>query len=123
MRKWLLSVLLLLGFVSSSQAEPFLVLGGPIMALPGQGHIVVNETTVSLSPSTSITHEQGRTVDLGELKFGQWVSVEAEPDGESGMEAKKIVLLQRKTSREDRDRRLARVLIVLWLLAAQRHPG
>jgi hypothetical protein len=122
MRKWLLSVVLLLGFVSSSRAEPFLI-GGPITTPPGQGHIVVGETTVSVSPSTSITDEQGRTVDPGELKFGQWVSVEAEPDGESGMEAKKIVLLQRKASKEDRDRRFARVLIVLWLLAAQRHPG
>jgi hypothetical protein len=123
MRKWLLLVLLLLGFVSTSQAEPFLVLRGPIMALPGEGHIVVNETTVSVSPSTSITDEQDRTLDLGDLRCGQWVSVEVEPDGESAMAAKKIVLLQRETSKEDRARRLARVLIVLRLLAAHRHPG
>ena len=122
MRKWLLSILLLLVFVSVSWAEPFRVLRGPIMAVAEQDRIVVNETTISVLPSTSITDGRRRTLDLGDLRCGRWVSVEVEPDGESGMVARKIVFLQHQTSKQDRDHRLARLLIILVLLAADRHP-
>jgi len=123
MKKWLLSMLLLAGFVPLSWAEPFLVLRGPIMECPGGGRIVVNETTISVTPSTSITDEQGRTLDLGYLKCGRWVSVEVEPDGEPEMAAKRIILLKHQTHKQDRGHLLARFFVALVLLAADKHPG
>ena len=94
MRKWLVSVLLLFGFVSFGWAEPFQVLRGPIMAVPAEDRIVVNETTICLTPLTSIANKRGRTLDLGDLKCGRWVSVKVEPDEESGMLATEIVVLK-----------------------------
>ena len=123
MRKWLVSVLLLFVFVSFGWAEPFQVLRGPIMAIPAEDRIVVNETTISLTPSTSIVDKRGRTLDFGDLRCGRWVSVEVEPDGESGMVATRIILLEHQAGRQDRDERLARLLIALAFLAAHRYPG
>jgi hypothetical protein len=94
MKKWLVSVLLLFVFVSFGWAEPFQIIRGPIMAVPAEDRLVVNETTISLTPSTAIADQGGQTLDLEDLRCGQWVSVEVEPDGESGMVAIKIILLE-----------------------------
>jgi hypothetical protein len=123
MRKWLLSMVLFFGLVPFGWAGQAQILRGPVMALSEEGSIVVNKTTIALTSSTTIADEGGGIVDFGELKRGQWVSVEVEPEGGSGMAAKKIILLQQQTPKTDGDRRFARVLIVLWLLAAHKHPG
>jgi hypothetical protein len=100
MRKWLLLILLtLLCLVplSLAGAEPFLSTQGPIMERnEAMSIIVVNERSLFIDPSTTITDEKGRTLDFHHLRSGQWVSVEAEPDDASRMVAHRIILIRKK---------------------------
>jgi len=97
MKKWLFLILLCLLPVSFSWSEPFLSTQGPIMErLETRSIIVVNEVRIIVEPSTPITDERGGSLNFRHLEPGRWVSVEAEPDEDSGMVAKRIVLIRRK---------------------------
>lgn len=96
MRRWLLLILLCRIPLSLAWAEPFLSTQGPIMeTVEAAGIIVVNEMSISVDSSTPITDEKGRSLSFRHLKPGRWVSVEAEPDEDSGIVAKRIVLIHK----------------------------
>ncbi|MBW2120713.1 MAG: hypothetical protein JRH07_02560 [Deltaproteobacteria bacterium] len=98
MKKWSLVVFILLIQISLAwAAEPFFTTQGPIMEMArASGIIVVNERSITVDSSTQIMDEKGRSLSLRQLRPGQWVSVQAEPDGDSGMVAKQIVLMGKK---------------------------
>ena len=97
MKRWLLLILVCLVPLSFAWAEPFLSTQGPIMERnEALRVIVVNERSLFVDPSTSITDEKGRTLDFHHLKPGRWVSVEAEPDEMSRMVAQRIILIHKK---------------------------
>ena len=97
MKRWLLPILLCLVPISFAWAEPFLSTQGPIMErMEANTIIVVNEITISVEPSTQITDKRGRILSFRHLEPGRWVSVEAEPGEDSGMVAKRIVLIRNR---------------------------
>lgn len=97
MKRWLLLTLLCLLPFSLAGAEPFVSTQGPIMeTMDAARVIVVNEMTIVVQPSTPITDEKGRSLSFHHLKPGRWVSVEVEPDEDSGLKAKRIVLIRKK---------------------------
>lgn len=97
MKRWLLLILLCLLPFSLAGAEPFLSVKGRIMERNEAIRvIVVNERSIFVEPSTTIIDGEGRNLNFRHLKPGRWVSVEAEPDEDSGMVAKRIVLIHKK---------------------------